>query len=60
MLLGYGFSKTQLDEPLSERLMAYTLVHRFIDIPYLLTLFGAQEIISLNDLRKALWSFSAG
>jgi len=58
MLLGYGFSENQLDEQLSERLMAYTLVHRFIDIPYLLTLFEAQPITSLHDLQKALWSFS--
>jgi hygromycin-B 7''-O-kinase len=58
MLLGYGFAEDQLDEQLSERLMAYTLVHRFIDIPYLLTLFQAQQITSLHDLRRALWSFS--
>jgi len=58
MLLGYGFSEDQLDEQLSERLMAYTLVHRFIDIPYLLSLFEAQPITSLHDLQKALWSFS--
>jgi len=58
MLLGYGFSEGQLDERLSERLMAYTLVHRFIDVPYLLTLFGSQQLASLYDLSRALWSFS--
>jgi hypothetical protein len=59
MLLAYGFAEDQLDEQLSERLMAYTLAHRFIDVPYLLTLFDAQQITSLHDLRRALWSFSA-
>ena len=59
MLLGYGFAEDQLDEQLSERLMAFTLLHRFIDLPYLLTLFDARQIASLHDLRKALWSFSA-
>jgi hygromycin-B 7''-O-kinase len=59
MLLGYGFSEAQLDERLSERLMAYTLTHRFIDVPYLLTLFEPRHIEHLDDLRSALWSFSA-
>jgi hygromycin-B 7''-O-kinase len=58
MLLGYGFAEGQLDQRLSERLMAYTLIHRFIDIPYLLTLFGSQQITGLHDLQKALWSLS--
>jgi hypothetical protein len=59
MLLGYGFAEEQLDERLSERLMAYTLLHRFIDVPYLLTLLGSQQITRLVDLRKALWSLAA-
>jgi hygromycin-B 7''-O-kinase len=59
MLLGYGFSEDQLDERLSERLMAYTLTHRFIDVSYLLTLFDSQQIARLDDLTRALWSFSA-
>jgi hygromycin-B 7''-O-kinase len=60
MLLGYGFSEAQLDERLSEQLMAYTLLHRFIDLPYLLTLFDARQIAGLCDLQSALWSFSEG
>jgi hypothetical protein len=60
MLLGYGFSEDQLDERLSEQLMAYTLLHRFVDVPYLLTLFGSKSIERLDDLRRALWSFGNG
>jgi hygromycin-B 7''-O-kinase len=60
MLLGYGFTEDQLDEQLSEKLMAYTLIHRFIDIPYLLTLFEAQQLTNLPALQRALWSFSVG
>jgi hygromycin-B 7''-O-kinase len=59
MLLGYGFSANQLDERLSEQLMGHTLTHRFIDVPYLLTLFEGQQLVSLNDLQRALWSLPA-
>jgi hypothetical protein len=38
--------------------MAFTLLHRFIDLPYLLTLFKTQQITTLRDLQRALWSFS--
>jgi hygromycin-B 7''-O-kinase len=58
MLLGYGFSEDQLDERLSEQLMAYTLLHRFIDVPYLLTLFESKRIDCLDDLVRALWWFT--
>jgi hygromycin-B 7''-O-kinase len=58
MLLAYGFSQDQLDATTAEQLMAYTLVHRFIDIPYLLTLFDSQKPNCLEDLKEGLWSFS--
>ena len=38
MLLAYGYSTDELDKVLSERLMAYTMIHRFINIPDLLSL----------------------
>jgi hypothetical protein len=39
-------------------LIAHTLTHRFIDVPYLLTLFESRQIGHLDDLVEALWSFS--
>jgi hygromycin-B 7''-O-kinase len=58
MLLAYGFYEDQLDATMGEQLMAYTLLHRFIDIPYLLTLFDSQQPTRLDDLKRGLWSFS--
>ena len=58
MLLAYGFSKDQLDATMAEQLMAYTLVHRFVEFPYLLKLSDSQQPTSLGDLKRGLWSFS--
>ncbi len=57
MLLAYGYSMDQLDEALSEKLMGYTLVHRFINIPELLDLFGPNKPKNFDKLRSELWSF---
>jgi len=58
MLLAYGYSEDQLDGTLARQLMAYTLLHRFVTIPDLLTLLGSQRPASFGELQKALWSFS--
>ncbi len=58
MLKAYGFSEDQLNETLSEQLMAYTLIHRYIKIPELLELFDLQyKPASIEDLTRRLWSF---
>ena len=57
MLLAYGCSTDQLDEALSRKLMAYTLIHRFINIPDLLSFFGSNRPGNLEELRKELWAF---
>ncbi len=57
MLLAYGYSMDQLDEALSEKLMGYTLIHIFINIPDLLDLFGPNKPKNFGKLRSELWSF---
>jgi hygromycin-B 7''-O-kinase len=57
MLLAYGYSLDQLDRVLSEKLMAYTLIHRFINIPDLLGLFDSKQPRDLEELRRELWAF---
>ena len=57
MLLAYGYSEDQLNPTLAKQLMAYTLIHRFVNIPDLLKSFGSQQPADLDTLRKAL-SFS--
>jgi hygromycin-B 7''-O-kinase len=58
MLLAYGYSENQLDATLARQLMAYTLIHRFVNLSDLLALFGPQRPADFDALRKALWSFS--
>ena len=58
MLLAYGYVEDQLDATLARQLMAYTLIHRFLNISDLLGLFGPQQPTDFDALRKALWSFS--
>jgi len=57
MLLAYGYAEDQLDATLAEQLMAYTLVHRFLNLSDLLASFGPQRPANFAALWKALWSF---
>ncbi len=58
MLLAYGYAEDQLNATLAKQLMAYTLLHRFINISDLVELFGSQKPADFDALRQALWSFS--
>jgi hygromycin-B 7''-O-kinase len=58
MLLGYGFSESELVPDLAERLMAHTLLHRFITLPDLLALFEPDVPTTLWELQQRLWPFS--
>lgn len=58
MLLAYGYSSNQLNATLADQLMAYTLIHRFFNIPELLEQFGARPPAGFDDLKKELWSFA--
>lgn len=57
MLLAYGFSDHQLNTTMSRKLLAYTLIHRFINIPALLKMFESRKPENLEELRKMLWLF---
>jgi len=57
MLLAYGYSEDQLDATLAKQLMAYTLIHRFVNIPDLLRMFDSRQPKNLEELNKELWSF---
>lgn len=57
MLLAYGYSEAELNGELAMRLMAYTLLHRFINVPELLELFGDRRPTSLEELCRLLWMF---
>ena len=58
MLLAYGYSGHQLDGTLARQLMAYILLHRCVNVPDILALFGSQRPASFEDLQQGLWSFS--
>jgi hygromycin-B 7''-O-kinase len=60
MLLTYGFAPTELNSTLADQLMAYTLLHRFVNVPELLELFDDQPPKRFDDLQRKLWSFSGG
>ena len=59
MLLAYGFSEDELDASLAQRLMAYTLLHRFGKISEYLGLFGSEPPADLAELQRRLWTFRA-
>jgi hygromycin-B 7''-O-kinase len=57
MLLAYGMAPYQLDENLSRRLLAFTLLHRFATLPDWLALFDEHPPVDLLALKDALWDF---
>jgi hygromycin-B 7''-O-kinase len=56
MLRAYGYSDTELNGELVMRLMAYTLLHRFINVPELLKLFDHRSM-TFEGLCRLLWAF---
>ena len=57
MLLAYGYSEAELNGELAARLMAYTLIHKFINVPELLKLLGLPGAARLEDIQEGLWAF---
>ena len=57
MLLAYGYAEEQLGADLARRLMAYTLIHKFINVPELLKLLGLPGAARLEDIQEGLWAF---
>ena len=58
MMLAYGYPEDQLDADLADRLMAYTLIHRYINVPDLLKMLDLPQTVSLEHIKRVLWSFS--
>jgi hygromycin-B 7''-O-kinase len=58
MMLGYGYSEDQLNGDLADRLMGYTLIHQYINVPELLEMLDLPQSVSLGYIKRALWSFS--
>ena len=54
MLLAYGYPPEALDESLSRRLMAHTLLHRFANLPEWLAMFDPPPR-NLAELERRLW-----
>jgi hygromycin-B 7''-O-kinase len=57
LLCAYGFEEGELTQTLSDRLMAYTLLHRYIRISDLLGMFGPAVPADLDELQRMLWLF---
>ena len=57
MLRAYGYAERELDGRLARQLMAYTLLHRFINLTDIAEMFGPQRPASFEELQDAMWSF---
>jgi hygromycin-B 7''-O-kinase len=56
LLLAAGYPKQDLDQKLSHRLMAYTLIHRFVDLTSVLSLLPeARKAANLAELAQLVW-----
>lgn len=56
LLRAYGYAESELDETLARQLLAYTLLHQYINLTSLLEIFGSQRPASFEELQAALWS----
>jgi hygromycin-B 7''-O-kinase len=54
-LLAYGYREDDLDGALSRRLMGYTLLHRFCNLPAYLKFADADPALEGGALEKVLW-----
>jgi hygromycin-B 7''-O-kinase len=57
LLCAYGLAEGELTQALSDRLMAYTLLHRYVKILDLLGMFEPTAPASLDELQRRLWMF---
>jgi hygromycin-B 7''-O-kinase len=58
-LLAYGYTTNQLDVPLQCRFMAYTLLHRYSNLPWYLERIPAGDATTLEQLATRWWLLSA-
>jgi hygromycin-B 7''-O-kinase len=60
LLLGAGYTEEELDEALRQRLMAFTLIHRFVRLgEFLPVVPGAPAASSTERLARILWPLTA-
>jgi hygromycin-B 7''-O-kinase len=55
-LLAYGYTEAQINEPLSHRLMAYTLLHRYRPLNWVREAFVKQPCSTLEELARAIYA----
>ncbi|MBD3182065.1 phosphotransferase [Candidatus Poribacteria bacterium] len=56
MLMAYGYNPDELNEAFEDRLMAYTLIHKFINIPEILEILDPRKPGDFCQLKRELWS----
>ncbi|GAC1350879.1 MAG: aminoglycoside 3'-phosphotransferase/choline kinase family protein [Ktedonobacteraceae bacterium] len=55
-LLAYGYAETDIDEPLSHRLMAYTLLHRYRPFNWVREDFTKYSCTTLEELARVIYA----
>ena len=56
LLLASGYPEKSFDEALCRRLMAYTLIHRYVDLTSVLTAVPqAQNAANLDEFARLVW-----
>ena len=59
LLVAVGYPENTLDQSLSRRLMAYTLIHRYVDLAAVISLIPqARSAANLDELALLVWPLS--
>jgi hygromycin-B 7''-O-kinase len=60
LLKSYGYRDDDINDELRKRLMAWSLLHRFADVPYMLRkVSAASSPQTVEELARAVWRFLA-
>ena len=54
-LLTYGYAEAEINEQLSHRLMAYTLLHRYRPLNWIREAFVKQSYSTFEELAQAIY-----
>jgi hygromycin-B 7''-O-kinase len=55
-LLTYGYAEAEINEQLSHRLMAYTLLHRYRPLNWIRETFVKQSCLTIEELAQAIYA----
>ena len=55
-LLTYGYAEAEINEQLSHRLMAYTLLHRYRPLNWIREAFVKQSCSTFEELAQAIYA----